>query len=238
MDGRRRLLERLPTELRQGLRHRVRRLRRPARLGVLRRTTPLSDEWGRDRGTPVDRYYIERFLEREQASIQGRVLEVLDAGYTGRFGTRVQQSDVLDIDPTNPDATIVADLAAADAIQSASFDCVILTQTLQYVYDLPAAVAHVRRILKPGGVVLCTLPSASRIAKRYFDTEYWRFTTASARTLFEASFDPEAVRVESHGNVLTSIAFLAGLAAEELSERELKEADPFFPLVICVVARR
>jgi len=38
--------------------------------------------------------------------------------------------------------------------------------------------------------------------------------------------------------VLTSIAFLAGLAAEELSERELKEADPFFPLVICVVARR
>jgi SAM-dependent methyltransferase len=207
-------------------------------LGVLRRTTPLSDEWGRDRGTPVDRYYIERFLEQEQASIQGRVLEVLDAGYTGRFGTRVQQSDVLDIDSTNPDATIVADLAAADAIQSASFDCVILTQTLQYVYDLPAAVAHVRRILKPGGVVLCTLPCASRIAKRYFDTEYWRFTTASARTLFEARFDAEAVRVESHGNVLTSIAFLAGLAAEELSARELNEADPFFPLLICVVARR
>jgi len=207
-------------------------------LSVLRRTTPLSDEWGRDRGTPIDRYYIEGFLERERGSIRGRVLELLDAAYTQRFGTGVRRSDVLDIDANNPDATIVADLARADAIPSSSFDCVILTQTLQYVFDLRSAVQHVWRILEPGGVVLCTLPSVSRIARQYLETEYWRFTAASARGVFETSFGREAVKVESHGNVLTSIAFLAGLAAEELSERELMEADPFFPLLICVVARR
>jgi hypothetical protein len=216
----------------------LRRLRRPARLGSLRRTTPLSDEWGRDRGTPIDRYYIERFLDRERASIRGRVLELLDDSYTRRFGTGVEQSDVLDIDEGNPNATIVADLARADAVPSASIDCFILTQTLQFVYDLPAAVGHVARILKPGGVVLCTLPSVSRIARRYLESEYWRFTAASARALFEASFEPDLVAVESHGNVLTSIAFLAGLAAEELSEQELEDADPFFPSLVCVVARR
>jgi SAM-dependent methyltransferase len=220
------------------VRARLRRLRRPARLGSLRRTRPLSDQWGRDRGTPIDRYYIERFLERERASVHGRVLELLDDSYTRRFGTGVVQGDVLDIDEGNPNATIVADLARADAVPSASFDCFILTQTLQFVYDLPAAVGHVSRILKPGGVVLCTLPSVSRVARRYLETEYWRFTAASARTLFEAGFEPELVAVESHGNVLASIAFLAGLAAEELSVQELEDADPFFPTVVCVAARR
>lgn len=220
------------------MRDRLRRLRRPARLGSLRRTRPLSDEWGRDRGTPIDRHYIERFLDRERACIQGRVLELLDDSYTRRFGTGVERSDVLDIDESNPNATIVADLARADAVPSASFDCFILTQTLQFVYDLPAAVGHVQRILKPGGVVLCTLPSVSRIARRYLDSEYWRFTAASARTLFESSFEPDQVEVESHGNVLTSIAFLTGLAAEELSAEELGDADPFFPSLICVVAKR
>lgn len=216
----------------------MRRLRRPARLGSLRRTRPLSDEWGRDRGTPIDRYYIERFLDRERDSVHGRVLELLDDSYTRRFGTGVEHGDVLDIDEGNPNATIVADLARADAVPSASFDCFILTQTLQFVYDLPAAVGHVSRILKPGGIVLCTLPSVSRVARRYLETEYWRFTAASARTLFEASFEPELVAVESHGNVLASIAFLAGVAAEELSVQELEDADPFFPTVICVAARR
>lgn len=233
-----RLADRLPPEARAGLRHRLRRIRRPARLGSRRRTTPLSDEWGRDRGTPIDRYYIERFLERERASIRGRVLEVLDAGYTQRFGTGVERSDVLDIDPTNRAATLVADLAAADAVPSASFDCVILTQTLQYVYDLRSAVQHVWRILTPGGVVLCTLPSVSRVARRCLETEYWRFTAASARALFGANFAPEAVEVESYGNVLTSTAFLEGLAVEELAQRHLDEVDPFFPLLISVRARR
>jgi SAM-dependent methyltransferase len=232
------LANRLTPETRVALRKRVQRIRRPGRLGSLRRTTPLSDEWGRDRGTPIDRYYIERFIDRERACIRGRVLEVLDSAYTQRFGRDVERSDVLDIDPTNREATLVADLAAADAIASASFDCVILTQTLQYVYDLRSAVQHLYRMLAPGGVVLCTLPSVSRIARRCLETEYWRFTGASARSLFEGSFREGAVDVETHGNVLTSIAFLAGLAAEELSDRELVDTDPFFPSVVSVRARR
>jgi hypothetical protein len=121
-------------------RRRLRRLRRPAWLGSIRRTAPLSDHWGRDRGTPIDRYYIERFLAAESRAIQGRVLEVLNADYTERFGTGVERSDVLDIDGSNLAATIVADLASADDVPSETFDCFVLTQTLQYVYDLQSAV--------------------------------------------------------------------------------------------------
>lgn len=59
---------------------------------------PLTSDWGFSRGLPVDRPYIEAFLERHAADIRGRVLEVGDDSYTRRFGgERVTQRDVLDI---------------------------------------------------------------------------------------------------------------------------------------------
>jgi SAM-dependent methyltransferase len=219
-------------------RKRLERARRPAWLGTLRRTTPLSDHYGRERGTPVDRYYIERFLAAERSAISGRVLEVLNREYTERYGSSVERSDVLDIDPANATATIVADLAAADAVPADAFDCVILTQTLQYVYDLEDAVAHVQRILRPGGTVLCSVPTVSRIDRPELDSEYWRLTAAACSRLFGDAFPEGDVRVRAHGNVLTAVAFLIGMAAEELSTRELETDDPFFPLVVTVRATK
>src|ERR687897_3903598 len=165
-------------------RRRLERIRRPAWLGTIRRTTPLSDHWGRDRGTPVDRYYIERFLAAERDAIRGRVLEVMNADYTERFGSAVERKDVLDIDAANEFATIVADLAAADSVPSDIFDCFILTQTLQYIYDVKAAVEHAHRILRPGGTLLCTVPAISRIARLQLESEYWRLTPAACSRLF------------------------------------------------------
>lgn len=217
---------------------RLRRLRRPAWLGTLRRTTPLSDHWGRDRGTPVDRYYIERFLAAERSTVRGRVLEVMNADYTERFGAGVERADVLDIDSTNPAATIVADLAAADDIPSEFFDCFILTQTLQYIYDLRAAVGHAHRILRPGGTLLCTVPSVSRIARRELESEYWRLTATACSRLFGDAFAGGAVDVRARGNVLSAVAFLVGMACEELTRHELDTDDPFFPVVITVHATK
>jgi hypothetical protein len=115
----------------------------------------------------VDRYYIERFLDEERREIRGRVLEVLNREYTEQFGAGVDRSDVLDLDPANPAATIVADLAAAESIPSETFDCFILTQTLQFIFDVGAAVDHAHRVLRPGGTLLCTVPAVSRIGRRY-----------------------------------------------------------------------
>jgi SAM-dependent methyltransferase len=219
-------------------RKRLARTRRPAWLGTLRRTAPLSEHYGRERGTPVDRVYIERFLARERRAITGRVIEVLNRDYTERFGTAVEESDVLDVDPSNAEATIVADLASADAIPSDTFDCFVLTQTLQYVYELQSAVAHVHRILRPGGTVLCTVPTVSRIDRLEIDSEYWRLTAASCRRLFGDAFAGGEVDVRARGNVLVSVAFLMGMSAEELSTRELEHDDPYFPVVITVRATK
>jgi SAM-dependent methyltransferase len=213
-------------------RYRLRRLLRPAFLGTARRTTPLSRHWGFDRGTPVDRYYIERFLERHGADIHGHVLEVKDSGYTDRFGTAVTQSEVLDIDSSNQHVTIVADLTAADHVGSEQFDCFILTQTLHMIYDAPAAIRHAHRLLRPGGTLLATVPAVSRLTR----PDFWRFTPAACSKLFGEVFGSVNVSVEGHGNVLTSVAFLEGMAAEELNRRELETYDDMFPLIVTVRA--
>jgi SAM-dependent methyltransferase len=217
---------------------RLRRLRRPAVLGTIRRTTPLSGVWGRDRGAPVDRYYIEEFLAAERHLIRGHVLEVSDCDYTERFGAGVERCDVLDLDPTNPRATIVADLAAADNVPNDTFDCFILTQTLHYVYDVASAAKHSHRILRPGGSLLCTVPSVSRVGEKDLETTYWRFTAASCLRLFGEAFPGGSLDVRSRGNVLAAVAFLVGMAHEELSESELEVEDPFFPVVITIRATK
>ena len=157
----------------------ARRLRRPSLLGAMG-VRPLSTEWGFDRGTPVDRYYIERFLAAHSADIRGRTLEVKSAEYARRFGSAVTQADILDIDASNRDATVVADLAVGDGIPERAFDCFVLTQTLQLIYDVREAIVQCHRLLRPGGVLLVTVPIVSRIVPRYgLTTDYWRFTPAS-----------------------------------------------------------
>ena len=206
--------------------------------GDLRQTAPLSRNWGYERGTPIDRYYIESFLERHAADIRGAVLEVQEADYTRRFGgERVQRSDVVDVDPSNSRATVVADLRRAAGIPSETYDCLILTQTLHVIDDMGAVLAESRRILRSGGVLLATLPCLSRVCLEYGpDGDFWRVTEAGARRLFSEVFGPEHLEIRAVGNIATSIAFLQGLACHELTPEEFEASDPYFPLLVTVRA--
>jgi glycosyltransferase involved in cell wall biosynthesis/SAM-dependent methyltransferase len=210
-------------------------------LGNLRRTTPISDYFGFDRGSPVDRYYIEQFLEANASDVRGRVLEVADASYTRRFGgNRVTRSDVLHARPGNPDATIVGDLCTGEGIPDGAFDCIILTQVLPFLWDVPAAIATARRALKPEGVLLVTVPGISQISRHDAERwgDFWRFTSMSVRRLFAASFPPENVRLSVYGNVLAATAFLHGMATAELRRDELDERHPDYEVIIAVRAVR
>jgi len=206
--------------------------------GSLRRVTPISRVFGFDRGQPIDRYYIERFLADHAHDIRGRVLEIGDNVYTGQFGgSRVTISDVLHVVEGNPKATLVGDLTCADHIPSDTFDCVILTQTLQFIYDVRAAIGTLYRILKPGGVLLATIPGISQKSQDEWSKNWcWGFSTLSVERLFKETFPAAQVDVQAHGNVLASIALLHGLAVEELRQEELDYHDPDYELLITVSA--
>jgi SAM-dependent methyltransferase len=226
------------------LRRRVLPLRRDLppreRLG-LTSLEPVSRSFGQDRGTPVDRWYIERFLAEHAADITGRVLEVAEPTYTRRFGDdRVTRSDVLHASPGNPEATLVGDLTTGEGLPEAAFDCFICTQTLHIVFDVRAAIEGARRILQPGGVLLATVPGISQVSRedrRRFG-DWWRFTTDSTTRLFAEAFGEHDIEVTTHGNVLVAAAFLYGFAAEELDEATLRHRDPDFDFLMTVRARR
>lgn len=233
---------RMPTGVRRRLRRALAKaplVPRPGEVdwGDLKRTTPVDPDFGYGRGTPVDRLYIERFLARRRGDIAGRVLEIGDNLYTMRFGgEKVTRSDVLHVSPDAPQATICGDLANAPQIPDATFDCIIVTQTLQFIFDVPAAVATLRRILKPGGVLLLTVPGFSQIDRGEWNhTWYWGgITTVAVRRLLSEGWSD--VAIENHGNVMAAVAFLHGIAAEELAEDELAATDPSYQVIVAARA--
>ena len=207
--------------------------------GDLRRPDPVARDWGYQRGGPVDRPFIARFIASHSADVHGAVLEVQENDLTVRFGrARVTRADVVDVDSGNGNATVVADLRDARGIAASTYDCVILTQTAHVIDDVEAVLRECLRILKPGGVLLATFPCASRVCLEYGPRgDFWRMTPAGAETLVRRVFGHD-VEVTAFGNVLTQVAFLHGLGATELTERELETADPYNPMLVGVRARR
>lgn len=209
------------------------------RFGALRRLGPISDRWGFERGTPIDRLYIERFLARYASDIGGRVVEIGDATYTERFGTAVETSDVLDVSSANRRATIVTDLTREVSVE-AQFDCAIVTQTLHQIYDVHAAVRSLHAMLRPGGVMLATFPGITRVGGEpgWPETWYWSLTAAGAQLLFDEVFGDARTQIETFGNVLTAVCFLHGIAAGELEAHELAYHDPRYEVLVAVRAVR
>lgn len=206
--------------------------------GDLRRVRPISDDWGSRRGLPIDRYYIEQFLGEHAKDIRGRVLEVRDRSYTVRFGgERVTQSDVLHKVAGNSEATIVGDLTADPSpLPMAAFDAIICTQTLQFIYDIRKAIHTLFISLKPGGVLLLTVPTITHISHHDMLQwgDYWRFTSLSARLICTEQCPGAQIEVNAYGNVLAAIASLQGIASNELCQSELDAFDPNYEFLITV----
>jgi SAM-dependent methyltransferase len=197
---------------------------------------PLSSKYGFDRGAPVDRFYIESFIERHSSAIRGRCLEIVDPYYTRKFGGfKVTQSDVLDIIPRKT-TTIHGDLRNVPAIASNTYDCVIITQTYNVIDDYEAAIRESYRVLKPGGVLLVTLPTISPCWN--LKINLWRFTAASLTYVFGKYFEQGKVVVESLGNKEAAIGFWQGYAQEDLPAGVLEKTDSSFPLIIGVKATK
>ncbi len=204
---------------------------------TLNTTKPLSDLYGLDRGEAIDRFFIEKFLSENKESITGKCLELLNNDYTTKYGNNVSISDILDIDSTNTNATICGDIKNLHQLQDNQYDCIILTQVLQFIDDCDSAISECHRILKKDGVLLVTVPSVSRIdCVSGVDGDYWRFTKASSKYLFEKYFDKNKITIESNGNAVLGAKFLLGFAQEEVSKKQLEYNDPNFPLLITIKA--
>jgi SAM-dependent methyltransferase len=215
----------------------------PRRVGALRIPAPPQAHQHRLRQQPrsgdrplLHRKIPHRILIGYSRACAGDQAQRLHRPNYG--GDRVTKSDVLHPVEGNPDATIIADLTKADHLPSNTFDAIIFTQTLQVIYDIRTVIATLHRLLKPGGVLLATASGMAKLSLEDFDKwgEYWRFTSLSARLLFEEAFGAGNVTVRSYGNVLAAISFLEGLAVEDLKKKELDAVDRAYEVLIAVRA--
>jgi SAM-dependent methyltransferase len=188
-------------------------------------------EWGFERGTPIDRWYIERFLDDHRTVVGGRLLEVKEDLYGSRYGAA--RVDTVDIDVDNPRATLHGDLCAPGTLPDNCFDAAIVTQTLQLVADPAAALRQLRAAVKPHGALLLSVPSISRLAGA---GDRWRWTPVGFRELLAGQGLHGEVR--GYGNLLTARAFLLGMAAEDLRVRDLCHVDENYPLIVTAAITR
>lgn len=208
--------------------------------GDFAETRPISMDFGWDRGKPIDRHYVEAFLDRHRADIRGRVLEFGDDSYSRRFGgEQVARQDVVHIEADNPLATIVGDISTPGLLPEGAFDCIVFTQTLHLVYDMPAAMEQLHRALKPGGVLLMTVPGITQMDRgAWNDIWYWSLTPAAVRRLVDESFGLDNAEIGSNGNAFAATAFLQGVAFGEVDAAKLDVHDPAYPLIVSTRAVR
>jgi hypothetical protein len=220
----------------------IKKLLRPIRWVNLRTTKPISKVFGLDRGTPIDRYYIDLFLHNNKSYIRGNVLEIENNFYTKKYAVDLSQvqSEILHYTSDNPKATIIGDLTDKTTLPQGNIDCFICTQTFNFIYDFKEAIQGAHSLLKKDGVLLATLAGVCQISQ--YDMErwgdFWRFTSKSAQRAFEEVFGAGNVEVAFFGNVLSSVSLLHGISAEELTKEELDYSDPNYQIIITVIAKK
>lgn len=200
---------------------------------------PISNKFGCDRGTPIDRYYIEKFLVTNKVHIKDTVLEISDNYYCKKFGNGVVKYEVLHATSGNNKATIIGDLTNPESLPENMINCFVCTQTFNFIYDVKRAIEGSYRVLDNNGVLLATVAGISQISR--YDMErwgdYWRFTDKSIKLMFEEVFGVGNVEITIFGNVLAGVTFLQGIAVEELPKPELlEELDSDYQLIIGIKA--
>jgi SAM-dependent methyltransferase len=150
---------------------------------------------------PPNRLVLDPWIAREAARLTGLVVNVGSGEDLRQFGRRT-----VHVDAHAPTATVRADFLHALPFAAGSFDAALCTEVLEHVPDDRALLAELARVLKPGGVLVVTVPFMFRYHPDPED--YRRYTPVGLRAeLVRAGFTVE----RAHGVGGRPIAFLLWL---------------------------
>jgi peptidoglycan/xylan/chitin deacetylase (PgdA/CDA1 family) len=211
---------------------------RVERSSDLFRDAPFERDWGSARGPALDRPYINQFMRRHAGDIRGRVLEVKSPEFFSAYARPGAKVDILDINPTNSAANIVDDLQLCGSIADNTYDCVILTQVLQYIPDCHAVMRQIARILKPGGVLLLTAPGITQTVQDNDGDFFWSFFEPGIGRVLAEHFDERRTLTHSYGNVGIAASFLMGVTVPETPPDLFSLHDREYPIVVTARAMK
>lgn len=188
----------------------------------------------RTMGYTTGRFYVEDFLRRHAAQCRGCFLEFGDPYYRHLFNPQaIERYDVFDVQ-AGPQVTIVGDIQSCPAIADNTYDVIVCTQVLEHIANPFLAVNELHRMLKPGGIILLTVPSSYpyHAAPR----DYWRYTRDSLQLLFGERFSD--IVITSYGNRLTVVAAYWFWMRDHLPRRALLTSDPDNATILTLYGRK
>jgi SAM-dependent methyltransferase len=194
--------------------------------GEERRTPPLSSPTWAVRAPLADWLRVEAAQLTDDTSYR-----VLDVGcgpkpYYPFFAGRAGEYVGVDVVP-QPAADLVGPVEALP-VEDASFDIVLCTQVLEHCDDPAKAIAELRRVTAPGGRVLASTHGVQ--VYHPSPNDYWRWTHAGLRRLFEEGADWESVEVTAGAGTATCLAMLLGTYVEIALRRTALARGPVWLL--------
>jgi SAM-dependent methyltransferase len=203
-------------------------------LGDLRRLAPFDPMFGFTRGTPIDRYYLERFIEHIRPEVRGAVLEIGGKRanretYGFDAATEYRAMDI----KRSPDVDLVGDVHDRGLIPPGTLDAIVIFNVLEHCARPWVVAENLRGWLRVGGKVFAMVPSVQRVHRQPRD--YWRPYPDGMEALFA---DFARCQLFVYGNPLTALAAIMGIAVQELSTDELDRVNTGYPVATCVIAEK
>jgi len=153
-----------------------RELRR-ARRKYMRKFRPGSPSW-------LVHRIMRKFLKAEAAECSGKLLDV-GCGWKP-YRDLFEHVEYVGVDTEQGYGMSLAD-KIGDArklpFEDGSFDVVMLNQLLEHVFEPWDVLAEARRVLRPGGRLIVTVPFLFGLHQA--PTDFWRFTEYGLRMLLE-----------------------------------------------------
>jgi SAM-dependent methyltransferase len=159
--------------------------------------------------------HIRRFLEGRAEAFAGSDSVVLDVGagaspyrsiFQGKYGRYIAIDVPGSLTAGNaPGIEYVFGTAEALPVADRSVDLVLFNQVLEHVEDADRSIVELGRVLKPGGLLLGSVPHVSPVHLE--DHDYRRYTDLGLRQLLEKHGFTK-IEVDTSGAVYSSAALL------------------------------
>jgi len=197
-----------------------------------------EESWHNNRCTPLDQYYIYKFLKDNSKYIKGRVLEIGTDLMAHQYGhENVVKSDLVN-KSTNVNAKFGRDslIDYTSDIPSDTYDCIIAAYIFQPTHNLSPLIKTLYRILKPRGVMLAMTKSIGALVTEHSDytDQHRHLTCLSVRKMFEEHFPIKNIAITCFGNVVSVKSLLVQLVSKESSQGESDYSNNRHHIVIGV----
>lgn len=149
----------------------------------LRINKDLDDPEKRKYFSPLTYSYHLKIMPLLKGAAKGKLIDVGcgDMPYRKMLLKLVDKYESIDRERRVPEVDYEGDIQDMSILPDDAYDTAICLEVLEHVPDTGAALSELRRIIKPGGILIISVPHISRLHEEPYD--FYRFTEYGLRHL-------------------------------------------------------